>query len=174
MKKIKFFTVVVFVTQMFCANLFGQTIEGDSIKMNGKLFINSTPASVSSDIKNNFSVFIAGGVLSEDYAIAPHNSWSDYVFNADYKLQNLNEVENYIKTNKHLPDIPSAIEVQENGYVLHDMNVKLLQKVEELTLYAIEQNKEIEQLKKLVSSYQTLLEKLENKITEKSEDERNK
>jgi predicted ribosome quality control (RQC) complex YloA/Tae2 family protein len=167
MRKIVIFAVIAFVSQIFCANVFGQVIEGDSIKMKGKLFINSVPGNVSDEIKNKFSAFIAGGVLSEDYAIAPKSDWKDYVFNADYQLLNLNEVENYIKENKHLPDIPSAAEVQKNGYTLHEMNVKLLQKVEELTLYAIEQNKEIERLKKLENSYQTLMEKLEeleNKI----------
>jgi hypothetical protein len=73
----------------------------------------------------------------------------------------LNEVEQFVKDNKHLPDMPVASEVQENGYNLHDMNVKLLQKVEELTLYSIEQNKKIEKLEDVVKSYQTLLEKVE-------------
>jgi hypothetical protein len=167
MKTIKIFTVVVFVAQMFCVNLSGQTIEGDSIKMQGKIFINSTPAEVRSDIKENFSVFIAGGILSQDYAIAPQDSWSDYVFNADYRLQSLDEVENYIKINKHLPDVPSATEVRENGYDIHSLNVNLLQKIEELTLYTIEQKKEIEQLKKIADSYQLLLDKIE-KLESKS------
>jgi hypothetical protein len=161
MRKIVIFAVIAFVSQIFCANVFGQVIEGDSIKMKGKLFINSAPGNVSDEIKNKFSAFIAGGVLSEDYAIAPKTNWSDYVFKAGYPLLNLNEVENYIKENKHLPDIPSAAEVQENGYTLHEMNVKLLQKVEELTLYTIEQNKKIEQLERIVNSYQSLLDRLE-------------
>jgi hypothetical protein len=167
MKKIKIFTVIVFAMQIFCVNLFGQTIEGDSIKVKGKLFINSTPATVGNEIKEKFSVFVAGGVLSEDYAVAPKNNWSDYVFNTDYRLQSLDEVENYIEINKHLPDIPSATEVRENGYDIHSMNVKLLQKIEELTLYTIEQRKEIEQLKKIADSYQLLLDKIE-KLESKS------
>jgi hypothetical protein len=136
---------------------------------NSKLFINVDPDSIKNVIKDKFSAFIAGGILSEDYAISPKSGWADHVFNADYRLQNLNEVESFININKHLPGIPSATEVQENGYTIHDMNVKLLQKVEELTLYSIEQNKEIEQLKKVVNSYETLLEKvsqLESKINQ--------
>jgi hypothetical protein len=139
-----------------------------NIKMdNGKLYINANPDSINATIKDKFSTFIAGGILSEDYAISPQSSWADHVFSTDYQLQNLNEVENFINTNKHLPGIPSATEIQENGYILHDMNVKLLQKVEELTLYSIEQNKKIEQLEGVVKSYQSLLEKvkqLESKI----------
>jgi hypothetical protein len=144
-------------------------IDKDKNGNNSKLFINANPDSINAIIKNKYSAFITGGVLSEDFAIGPKSSWADHVFNSDYPLQSLNEVESYIQTHNRLPDMPSAAEVQKNGYTLHDMNVKLLQKVEELTLYSIEQNKEIEQLKKVVSSYETLLEKvnqLENKISQ--------
>jgi hypothetical protein len=145
------------------------TVDGNIKINNGKLLINIDPDSINATVKGKFSAFITGGILSEDYAISPKSGWADHVFNADYRLQDLDEVESFINTNKHLPGIPSATEVQENGYTVHDMNVKLLQKVEELTLYTIEQNKEIEQLKKVVTSYQSLLEKvekLENKINQ--------
>ncbi|WP_165043836.1 hypothetical protein [Dysgonomonas sp. ZJ709] len=112
--------------------------------------------------KNKYALFVTGGILSEDYSIGPKSSWADHVFNKDYKLMDLNEVENYIKTNNRLPDIPSASEVESDGYSLHDMNVKLLQKVEELTLYSIQQSKEIEQLKKDAEFYKSILEKVEN------------
>jgi hypothetical protein len=87
-----------------------------------------------------------------DLNIAP-----DYVFEkyydgystlkSDYKMPTLQEVEAYTKKNKHLPEVPSAQEIKENGLKLGEMNAILLQKVEELTLYLIEQNKEIEKLK---------------------------
>lgn len=131
------------------------TVDGNIKINNGKLLINIDSDSINAIVKDKFSAFITGGILSEDYAISPKSGWADHVFNADYRLQNLNEVENYINTNKHLPGIPSAIEVQENGYTLHDMNVKLLQKVEELTLYSIEQNKKIEQLEGIVKSIES-------------------
>ena len=71
----------------------------------------------------------------------------DFVFESDYNLMPLNELEQYVKTNKHLPEIPRAVEVvADNGIDLGEMNTKLLQKVEELTLYIIEQNKRIEKL----------------------------
>ena len=72
--------------------------------------------------------------------------WFDHVFANDYKLRSLQEVEQFIKANNHLPEIPSAAEVNENGYSLSDMQGKLLMKVEELTLYIIEQQKAIENL----------------------------
>ncbi|MEO1049305.1 MAG: hypothetical protein AAFX87_01675 [Bacteroidota bacterium] len=70
----------------------------------------------------------------------------DYVFEEDYELRSLDQVESYIKEHKHLPEVPSAQEVAENGMNVKDMNNALLKKVEELTLYIIEQNKRIERL----------------------------
>lgn len=71
--------------------------------------------------------------------------WADFVFAKDYKLPTLQEVENHIKEHNHLPDIPSEIEVKENGVSLGEMQAKLLQKIEELTLYVIEQDKMIKE-----------------------------
>ncbi|MDE0472503.1 MAG: hypothetical protein OXH57_11240, partial [Ekhidna sp.] len=84
------------------------------------------------------------------------SGWSDFVFEKDYTLRPLEEVEQHINENGHLPEIPNEAEVAENGINLGEMNVKLLQKIEELTLYLIEQNKqnqsqqaEIEDLKQM-------------------------
>jgi len=76
------------------------------------------------------------------------SDWSDFVFNEDYHLKPLNEIEEFIKINKHLPEIPSAKEVEANGVALGEMQAKLLQKVEELTLYMIELKKENDTIKK--------------------------
>jgi flagellar basal body rod protein FlgG len=137
------------------------TVVGSTKIHNGKLFVNVDRSEIDSDVVEWYSIFAKDGILAEDFAIAPVEDWSDHVFNIDYELRDLKEVEDYIKTNNHLPDIPSAKEVKEKGYTLHNMNVKLLQKVEELTLYSIEQNKKIEQLEGVVKSYQSLLEKVE-------------
>jgi len=75
---------------------------------------------------------------------------ADYVFHPTYKLMPLHEVEQFVKTNSHLPEIPSAAEVSKNGLNMGEMQNKLLQKIEELTLYMIEQQKEINQLKKRI------------------------
>lgn len=73
--------------------------------------------------------------------------WADYVFEKDYKLKPLVEVENYYKQHKHLPEIPSAQEIGEKGSDLAQTDILLLKKIEELTLYMVEQQKEIELLK---------------------------
>jgi hypothetical protein len=70
-------------------------------------------------------------------------SWSDFVFDNNYKLPSLTSVENFIQQNRHLPDVPSASEVEQNGIDLGNNQKILLQKVEELTLYTIAQNKEL-------------------------------
>lgn len=74
-------------------------------------------------------------------------AFPDYVFDDEYQLRPLSEVEKFIKENKHLPGIPAAKEVVENGLSLGDMNVKLMEKVEELTLYVIQLQKEVDSLK---------------------------
>jgi len=73
--------------------------------------------------------------------------WSDFVFNDNYKKKSIPELEKYIKENKKLPDIPSASEVENNGIELGKMNAILLQKIEELTLYIVDQQKQIDDLK---------------------------
>ena len=74
----------------------------------------------------------------------------DYVFDKGYKLADLNTVEKYIKENNHLPEVPSAGEIEKEGLDITAMNYTLLKKIEELTLYIIEQNKKIEALEKKV------------------------
>lgn len=85
-------------------------------------------------------------------------SWADFVFDDDYELMPLSEVKTFISLNNHLPNVPSESEVKENGIDLLEMNKILLQKVEELTLYLIEQNNQIDSLNKKVE----ILEKIQN------------
>jgi hypothetical protein len=87
------------------------------------------------------------GVIHSKEVVVDLIGWPDYVFESDYKLMPLEQLEKSIQQNKHLPNIPSATEVEKNGVHLGEMNKKLLQKIEELTLYIIELNKEVEALK---------------------------
>lgn len=73
-------------------------------------------------------------------------NWADFVFEENYNLRSIPSLEKYIKTHKHLPEIPSSEQVNKEGINLGDINSKLLQKIEELTLYIIEQDKRIQQL----------------------------
>jgi len=104
------------------------------------------------------------------------NVWADYVFKKEYPLRSLEDVEKHIHEKGHLPNIPTAKEVLENGINVAEMNSKLLEKIEELTLYSIEQNKQIKhqaiQLKLLQDENEVLkiqsakIEKLEQKVQE--------
>lgn len=100
------------------------------------------------------------GVVSENFAIVKVEDWSDFVFNSDYELRNLEEVEQYIKTNGHLPEMPSEAEVTAHGYSVHDINKRLLQKVEELTLYIIDQEKRIKETEQLLEKQKQLEERI--------------
>jgi len=74
--------------------------------------------------------------------------WPDYVFAKDYNLMPISEVEQFITENQHLPGVPPAAEVEANGMNLGEINIILVQKVEELTLYIIQLQKQIDELKK--------------------------
>ena len=84
---------------------------------------------------NNYKLSVNGSIRAKEVVV--ETGWADFVFEKDYQLKSLTEVENFIKINKHLPEVPSAKEVEENGVTLGKMNAVLLQKIEELTLYMI-------------------------------------
>ncbi|WP_353121704.1 hypothetical protein [Dysgonomonas capnocytophagoides] len=91
---------------------------------------------------------VAGTIRATEVKV--ETGWADFVFDKDYKLPTLQEVENHINEHNHLPDIPSEAEVKENGVSIGEMQAKLLQKIEELTLYVIQQDKTIKNLENKV------------------------
>ncbi len=90
---------------------------------------------------------VNGKIISEEVEVVSQVPWPDFVFNKEHKLRSLAELEIYIKDNNHLPEIPTSIEVHDQGLNLGEMDALLLQKIEELTLYIIQLNKDIESLK---------------------------
>ena len=116
---------------------------GDLNYSEGRVFIGQPSTSTSSEYK----LFVESGILTEKVKVLLTPTWPDYVFEKDYALPSLEQVEADILKNGHLSDIPSAEEVEENGIDVGEMNAKLLKKIEELTLYVIEMNKEIQILK---------------------------
>lgn len=76
------------------------------------------------------------------------NDWADYVFEKDYQLMKLQDVENYYTSNKHLPGVPSAQEISETGIDVAHTDAMLMKKIEELTIYLVEQNKRLDNLEK--------------------------
>jgi hypothetical protein len=117
---------------------------------------------------NDFMLCVDGKIVASEIVILCNNDnsleglvkdsrwqtgnevWPDFVFSSSYNLMPLNELENKINNNKHLPGIPPASEIAKNGINLGEFQSKLLQKIEELTLYIINLNKENETLKKRI------------------------
>ncbi len=108
---------------------------------------------------------IDGKAICNELKIQLTSGWPDYVFGEDYKLRSLEELEQSIKLNKHLPNIPSAADITaDKGFEVGDMNRRLLEKVEELTLYIIDinkQNKQLQQSNKTLEERLTAVEKIQ-------------
>jgi hypothetical protein len=101
---------------------------------------------------DDFAFAVAGKLVAQSIYVTNVNNWADYVFASDYELPKLNDVEAFYKINKHLPEIPTASEVEEKGIDVAEMNKLLLKKVEELTIYLVEQQKQMDALKEEVRS----------------------
>lgn len=103
---------------------------------------------------NAYSLYVEKGILSESYkcAIRTSNDWSDYVFDKKYSLMPLDQVSAFIKQYKHLPNVPSADEMVKQGLDLAKMDAKLLEKIEELTLYLLGQEVKIKELESRLSN----------------------
>lgn len=91
-----------------------------------------------------YKLSINGGVRANEIRVEA--GWADYVFDEDYNLRSLKEVEAYIKENNHLPEVPTAKQVADNGIKVGEISALLLKKIEELTLYLIEKDKQIDKL----------------------------
>jgi hypothetical protein len=118
--------------------------QGLFIKNNGKVCIGTTVPYIN---EGDTSKLTVRGTLTAREIYVRTVGWSDFVFKKGYNLKSISELETYIKENNKLPDIPSETEVTEKGINVGEISAKLLQKIEELTLYVIEQKKEIEELK---------------------------
>ncbi len=99
-----------------------------------------------------YELTVNGTIRAKELII--DTGWADYVFEDEYKLRPLQDVQKFIENNKHLPEIPSAQEVAKNGVSLGDVQTKLLQKVEELTLYLIEMDKTVTSLQNRLAALQ--------------------
>ncbi len=148
------------VVDMNNSNIWFNTANSTS---NGNIYLGSSSAFPNTT--GNYKLFVEGGILTEKVKVALRSSanWADYVFADNYKLMPLSEVEKFVAVNKHLPGIESASELSKNGLDLAAMQSKQMEKIEELTLYIINQNKTIEQNQKemeaLKLQVQALIEK---------------
>ncbi len=129
-------------------NFYTGNVTRMTIGQNGKVGIGLDPA-VAKNFAGNYKLYVKDGILTEKLKVALNSSsnWADYVFAKGYKLKPLEEVEKFIKKEQHLPNFPSADElVKQGGIDMTDMFAKQMEKIEELTLYIIEQNNELKTL----------------------------
>ena len=111
-----------------------------------RIFVAAATGNVGIGTDNpTYKLSVLGNIRSNEVVV--ETGWADYVFDKNYLLKPLSDVEEFIQRNKHLPGIPSAAEIQKNGLHLGDTQKKMMEKIEELTLYVIDLKKEIELLK---------------------------
>jgi len=121
------------------------SLERMRIRADGKVVIGNDN---NINTPGDYKLYVDNGILTEKVKVATVNSadWADYVFDEDYKLNSTQEVESFIKENKHLPNVPSAQKVSENGVDMVEMDATLLRQIEELWLHTIKLNKRIQEL----------------------------
>ncbi len=157
----------------------GTSIQDDLISRHGPVLIGENV--LRDHLSSNTSyqqyklIVEGGGILTEKVKLAIYDeskspdqqiSWPDYVFDANYSLLDLDTLSQYIRDNKHLPGIPSALEVENDGIDLGEMQAALLEKVEELTLYILELNYENQKLKARLEEFENNLKRENDSIKE--------
>lgn len=123
------------------------SIESGDVYVNvGKIGIGIDP----NEIESRHSFGVKGGIKCNLLEIANVRDWPDFVFEASYPLMEIDDLKKYITKNKHLPDLPSAAAMEQQALNIAEMIALLLKKIEELTLYIIQQNEEISLLQKKI------------------------
>lgn len=140
-------------------NNFDSNIEPENVIMRIK---SSGQVGIGTDDTGSHKLAVNGSIGAREIQVEA-NGWSDFVFEPDYELKNLEKIEKFIIKNKHLPDIPNESEVLKKGINLGEMDAKLLQKIEELTLYMIEMHKELKDVKTKNSALEKEIRTLKRK-----------
>ena len=126
-----------------------------TVTLNGKVGVNAV------NTTQDYALAVDGGILTTKVFVMEATDWPDYVFDEGYPRMPLGELETYLRENRHLPGVPSAEEMRERGGAdLAETQTLLLRKIEELTLYTLEQQKLIEELRELGARQQRLLDAL--------------
>lgn len=128
-----------------------------NLKVNGKIKAHEVEVTLA----NMYDLNLNGTLAANNITIKTNGQTADFVFKENYDLKDLSEVESYIKVNKCLPDIPNAETMEEQGVNLAEMNKLLLQKIEELTMYTIQQNEKLKEKDKQVMGLQSKIERFE-------------
>jgi hypothetical protein len=126
----------------------------------GPFPIPNIPTTAGSFDVSTYKLFVKGGILTEQIRVSLASTWADYVFKKDYKLPSLRAVEKHIQEKGHLINVPSASEIAASGINLGEMSKIQQEKIEELTLYIIEQNKINEKQAKEIAELKALVKKI--------------
>lgn len=133
----------------------------------GDAYISSDLRIGTTDQYGSYSLSVNGLIACEGVRVEDSGTWPDYVFKSDYNLMSIKDLEKNIQQNGHLPGIPSAKQIEKEGFELADMQRRVLEKVEELTLYTIDQEKRIEMLQNRMEELEKENKKLRKKISRK-------
>lgn len=130
----------------------GESTFGGSVKVQtitGHLAVGNFTGGSPLTTPSGYRMIVQDGILTEKIKVALKSTsdWADYVFEPSYKLMPLEEVESFTKVNKHLPNVPSAEEMALNGLDVNQTSKMFMEKIEELTLYMIDLNKQVKELK---------------------------
>lgn len=120
------------------------TINGDQIHYAGQVAIGTTTP-------GEYKLAVKGHIRAEEVVVELMDTWPDYVFETDYPLMRLDELHTFISENNHLPGVPNARQISEEGISLGEMNTLLLKKIEELTLYILKQEERISTLENVIN-----------------------
>lgn len=160
-------------SQLFISNTNDMTpliwgdFKADLVKLNGKVgvggILGSFPTMAGTADVSKYTLFVRGGILTEEVRVTLENEWADYVFEEGYNLMPLDKVETFIKENGHLPNVPSAKQVNANGLELGEISKIQQEKIEELTLYLIEQKKQLEKQDNEIKELKALVLQLADK-----------
>ena len=101
-----------------------------------------------------YKLSIDGKAICEELKVQLKGNWPDYVFKNDYQLRSISELKSFIEKNNHLPGIPAAAEIEKNGIELGNMQKRMMEKIEELTLYIIQLEEKINHMQKLQKNIQ--------------------
>lgn len=145
----------------------GNTAPNAKLQVNGGVYIGAGTWALGSSLSRtpgNYNLFVENGILTEKVKVAVKGTanWADYVFADNYQLKPLSEVEAFVNEHNHLPGIPAANEIVNEGLDLGEMQAKQMEKIEELTLYLIQMNKKIEALEKENASLKSSITNAKN------------
>lgn len=130
----------------------GSPLNINTILRTDRDYVTINTSVIPTDLSEVYRLVVGGKILAEGVRVELEENWADYVFTPNYSLRPLYEVEQFINDNGHLPNVPSAARIKEEGLDLEEMMTKQMEKIEELTLYIIEQQKQIDELKTIIEN----------------------